>query len=269
MNHRNALANRHSGHAPRRAGQARVGKVTPVELYLDPGKLRDLYRGIFEKDPTLWSLTMVIFSLGQRLAAMRDVAAQVEAIGGGSLQLRLELERRVEDWSGLLQDVKYAALGQFDADEDEAAMASEIARRVFVEFPQDEGKWEYLDGGSQLPPRYGLAWEIGTLLNQVWATWHPILWIGQNGEPWYMVLPQQIAAGWVEAITDTQELAGALPEQGEGWGAQIGHAAEETEAAIIQIGQKGVDLVKAAASAGMALGVALLGGLFLLSRSGR
>lgn len=269
MNHRNALASRHSGHAPRRAGQARVGKVTPVELYLDPGKLRDLYRGIFEKNPTLWALTMVIFSLGQRLAAMREVAAEVEAVGGGSLQLRLELNRRVDDWMGLLQRVRYILAADYDEGEDEASLSAELARLVFVEFPQDEGLWEYEDGGSVLPPRYGFAWEIGTLMNQVWAMWHPISWIGQNNEPWWMVLPETIAAGWVAAVNDTQELAGAMPEYGPGWGAQIGEAAVETEAAAISIGQRGYDLAVKIAAGGMAIGLAVLGGLYLWSRGNR
>ncbi len=140
-------------------------------------------------------------------------------------------------------------------------MASEIAKRLFVEFPQDEGLWDYEAGGSVLPPPRGLIWELGTLMNQTFAMWHPIAWIGDDpDEPWWSWVPVAIAAGWVAAINDVQQLADQAPEQGPGWGAQIGHAAEQTQAKVVELAEQGAAVIgQLAAKAGaIALGVGLL-----------
>lgn len=251
---------------PRRA---RVGKDT--ELYLNPATLVTYYRQIFDADPTIWTIGFIIYSVGQRLADLRMVAQDVENVGGGSLQLRLELERRVEDWQGMVMDFARTLRAQNDPEEDADALASELARRLFVEFPQDEGLWDYEAGGSVLPPPRGLIWELGTLANQVWAMWHPIAWVMDDpDEPWWSWMPVAIAAGWVSAINDVQEVVNNEPTQGPGWGAQLGTAAEQTEAKAVELSEKASEVLDSAiayATGGAA--IVLLGlGLLVLGRRG-
>lgn len=290
MNHRLALAQRFAPRIPdtartyapagetrdryRRAlgrQRGRVGATPADELYLNPSDLVLYYRQIFDKDPSMWTLGFIIFSVGQRLADVRMHAAEVEAVGGGSLQLRLELDRRVEDWQGLVWDFKSLVRGSVDPSYDwgtlgsEASFATSIARRLFIAYPQDQGLFDYEAGGgiSQLPPPRGLIWELGTLMNQTWAMWHPIAWIGDDpDEPWWSWLPVAIAAGWVEAVNEVQSIAADEPTQGPGWGAEIGHAAEQTEAKVVELGEKGASVIgalaKSAAMAGIGLGLLAL-----------
>jgi len=230
----------------------RVGKSD--EVYLDPAKLRLAYEGIYNKSPGIWTLLAITFSLGSLLANLIDRANAVEAVGGGSKQLKLELDRRREDWQAVLWMLQAIIFGQTDTPTEDYA---EAYKMIFVEYPQDQGLFEY-ENGTQLPPRYGLAWEIGSLSNQVWAMWHPSTWVHEDpDEPWYSWIPVAIAAGWVEAFNDVQVVAGQSPNEGPGWGAEIGIAAEETEKKVIDLGKQGASLLRKAA--GMAAGGALLG----------
>ena len=271
MNRRQAFA-RHGFHAVTGASRysrprkrMRVGK----DYYLDPAKYRDLYLAIYDQYPGIFSLSAVLMSLGQQLTNLVEVANTVEAVGGGSKQLKLELGRRREDWFGVLQILQDIFTGN---SEDPDADFQEAYRRIFVRFPQDEGKFDYEDGGSVLPPRYGLAWEVGSLMNQAWAMWHPTLWINEDGdEPWYSWIPQAIAAGWVEAFNDVQSLAGQAPGGGgPGWGAEIAQAADATSLKVTELGQKGAALIaKAYGGAGtlVAAGIgAYLLGMFIGGR---
>lgn len=266
MNHRHAMLRRFN--RPGRTGRtiARVGATDEKDLRLDPAKYRTYYRQIYDKSKDLWGLGFVIFSLGQRLAELREVAAEVESVGGGSLQLRLELERRKEDYFELVQ--RFSKLVQGDVDDVQESFA-ELERFIFVSFPQNEGEWEYMDGGTQLPPRYGMAWEIGTLTNQVWAMWHPANWILDDPDtPWWEWIPVAIAAGWVDAINSVQETVSDAPESGPGWGAEIGQAAEDTSQVVSELAEEGAEaLGKIGASATGALvaaGALFLGAAFFL-----
>lgn len=84
--------------------------------------------------------------------------------------------------------------------------------------------------------------------------------LGRRGpdEPWYSFIPTAIAAGWVGIFNEVEEVFTDAPDGGAGWGAKIGEAAEQTQAAVVEIGEKGYELAKKAA--GMA-GGALLAGL--------
>ena len=258
MDRRKAFARRPRPTGPnalqhsRAYSRVRVGKSDDV--YLDPAKLRLVYEGIYNKSPGFWTLLAIVFSVGGVLGDLINRANEVEAVGGGSQQLKLELNRRREDWEGILQLLRADVFGD---SEDSDADFAKAYKLLFVSFPQDEGEFEY-ENGSQLPPRYGLIWEIGSLSNQVWAMWHPLSWVHDDpDEPWYSWIPVAIAAGWVEAFNDVQGLVGQAPEQGPGWGAGIAQAAEQTEQAVIDIGNKGASLLKKAV--GMAAGGALLG----------
>lgn len=296
MNHRLALAQRFAPRIPdtsrsyapggargrARAQQithgrrrARVGKVEPVEVYMNPGDVVKIYRKIFDSDPTIWTLGFILFSVGAQLAEIRERAADVEDVGGGSLQLRLELERRVEDLESFLSDY-IRILRAMGGDEtvldgiEIAEYTQTLAEHIFVQGWPDKIDYEAGEGSEVNPLPYGLIWEISSLTNQVWAMWHPITWIGDDPDvPWWEWIPVAIAAGWVEAINRVQDLVTQEdPGGGEGWGAQVGHAAEQTEAAVIEIGEAGGAAIgRAAAVAKKMLGAAAVGvglGLLLL-----
>jgi hypothetical protein len=243
---------------------------------MNPGDVVKIYRKIFDSDPTIWTLGFILFSVGAQLAEIRERAADVEDAGGGSLQLRLELNRRVEDFEGSV--FAYTAILRFMAGDTEAPMLGDtaeesleaLARELFIAGDPREIDYEAGEGSEVNPLPYGLIWEISSLTNQVWAMWHPITWIGEDpDEPWWEWIPVAIAAGWVEAINRVQDLvAQEDPGGGEGWGAQVGHAAEQTEAAVIEIGEAGGAAIgRAAAVAKKMLGAAAVGvglGLLLL-----
>lgn len=259
-----SLRARHAPRAPMRPGvriqlakRARVGAKVGS---FDPALLRDEYLRIYNAAPGLWALGAVLFSLGQKLTRLIEVATTVEAVGGGSAQLKLELNRRVDDWTMLRQEFFEIV---FNEVEDPKAAFDELYRRIFVRFPQDQGKWDYEDGGSQYPPKYGLAWEIGSLTNQVWAMWHPTLWISENpDEPWYSWIPAAIAGGWIEALNDVQSVISESPVEGPGWGAEMAETAEKTQIAAVDFAKKGADAIKKAAY-GAGAAVVGLGLLFL------
>lgn len=242
--------------ARRRQGQkARIGKAS--ENQIDPAAFRDMYLSIYNSSPGLVSLMAVVLSLGSMLTELIDRANDVEQAGGGSAQLKLELMRRREDWFEIWFVLMQIVKGESEAPEADLQMALDW---TFKGFPQDQGKYEY-ENGSQLPPRYGLAWEVGTLYNQVWAMWHPITWVGEDpDEPWYTFIPTAIAAGWVDIFNEIEEVFTGAPDGGAGWGAKIAQSAEQTEAAVVEIGEKGYSLAKKAL--GMA-GGALLAGLLV------
>ena len=238
MNHRLALAQRFAPRIPdtsrsyapggargrARAQQithgrrrARVGKVEPVEVYMNPGDVVKIYRKIFDSDPTIWTLGFILFSVGAQLAEIRERAADVEDVGGGSLQLRLELERRVEDLESFLSDY-IRILRAMGGDEtvldgiEIAEYTQTLAEHIFVQGWPDKIDYEAGEGSEVNPLPYGLIWEISSLTNQVWAMWHPITWIGDDPDvPWWEWIPVAIAAGWVEA-RPTPVLVTALAE---------------------------------------------------------
>lgn len=248
----------------RRQGQrARVGKAG--EIYLDPAKFRSFFLTVYNDHPGIFSLFLILFSLGDRLTHLIETANEVEQVGGGSAQLKLELMRRREDWFEIYFTLQQILFGN---SEDPEGDFDKAVRWTFEGFPQDQGLYGY-ENGEQLPPKYGLAWEIGSLYNQVWAMWHPITWIGDDpDEPWFSWLPTWIAAGWVAGVNDLQALVADAPEQGPGWGAEIAAAASETESKVSELGQEGFDFAKKAAgmAGGALLGGLLLGGIVLGSR---
>ncbi len=300
MNHRHALARRFAPRIPRtpdsyapgggrgtaRARQvthgrsvARVGKTEPAELYMNPADVVKIYRTIFDSDPTIWTLGFILFSVADQLAEIRERAGDVESIGGGSLQLRVELDRRVEDLEGLIFDY-VQTLRAMAGDPDVitgtvAENTQRIAGHLFVQGWPDKVDYEAGEGSETNPLPYGLIWEISSLTNQVWAMWHPVSWVHDDpAVPWWDWIPVAIAAGWVEAINRVQALAGQEdPENTEGWGAQLGHAAEQTEAAVIEIADQGAGAIgRAAEVAKKMIGAAALGlglGLVLLAGSRR
>lgn len=301
MNHRLALAQRFAPRIPDASGsyapgggrgraraqqitrgrrRARVGRVTPVDVYMNPGDVVKLYRRIFDEDPTVWTLGFVLFSAGKQLAEIRDRAAEVEQVGGGALQLRLELNRRVEDFEGSV--FAYTAILRFMAGDTEAPMRGDtveesleaLARELFIAGDPSKIDYEAGEGSEVNPLPYGLIWEISSLTNQVWAMWHPIQWISADPDaPWWEWIPVFVAAGWVEAINSVQELATqADPDGGAGWGAEIAESAEQTEAAVIEIGEAGADAIAAAAGVvgkGMAMAAIGLGLVALIVIGGR
>lgn len=247
--------------ARRRQGQrARVGKSG--DLYLDPATFRKFYTSIYEAHPGILTLCAIAFSLGDRLTQLIDTANEVEAAGGGSAQLKLDLMRRREDWFEIYFMLRRVVLG--DSDDPDADYAKAL-KWTFEGFPQDEGLYGY-ENGEALPPRYGLAWEIGSLYNQVWAMWHPATWIHEDpDEPWYSWVPVAIAAGWVGALNDVQSLVTEAPGGGAGWGAELAAAGEATELKVIELKDSAIDFGKqiAGATTGALLGGLLVGGILL------
>ncbi len=238
--------------ARRRQGQkARIGKANQNEM--DPAAFRDMLLDIYNSSPGLVTLMAVVLSLGSMLTELIDRANDVEQVGGGSAQLRIDLMRRREDWFEIWFLLMQIVKGESEDPEADLQMALEW---TFKGFPQDQGKYEY-ENGSGFPPRYGLAWEIGSLYNQVWAMWHPMSWVGEDpDEPWYSFIPTAIAAGWVGIFNEVEEVFTDAPDGGAGWGAKIGEAAEQTQTAVSKIADK-YDLGKIAKKLG-AMGAGLL-----------
>ena len=246
---------------PHQRQGVRVGKVG--EVYLDPAAYQAMYHSTYDAAPGIWALLAVVISLGQQLTELVNVANEVEAVGGGSKQLKLELARRREDWDLIFQLIRSIIMGE--SDDPDADFARAYAD-VFDGMPQDQGKFQYEDGGEQYPPRYGLAWEIGSLYNQTWAMWSPMSWINASGdEPWYSWIPEAIAAGWVAVFNDVQAVANESPGEGPGWGAEIGQAAEATEKHVVDLGNQGKKLLEKAMNIGAGVGVLalILGGAVL------
>jgi hypothetical protein len=124
-----------------------------------------------------------------------------------------------------------------------------------------------------------LVWEVGSLSNQIWSSFAPVRWIMEFDEsgaittPWYQWVPELIAAGWVHAINEVQELVqpGAVTEGGAEWGAQLGTAAEQTEERLTQAAEDAQAWLGEVASTAstIALGFVGLAALVLVTRGRR
>lgn len=215
---------------------------------------------------------LITLQLRLQLEDLSSTLAQIEAAGGGGnapTQIRRDVSRLREDLQGVDSAIFHAAALRAEGEIEEAARVFkvDVLNALFTGYPPGT-VFDY-EGGPAQPPKRGIVWQLASLINQVWAGWHPVLWIRDDGLPWWQWVPEAWASGMVAGVNELEAAITTRPEAGPGWGARAGEAIEALNNATGEFVEDAAGTIRSFLSTGskvVLVGLAALGAYFLFVR---